>query len=570
MVKTDKDFYDRKVVYLDYLERGEKVKNGGFVKWETRGKTSRIQIHIRGLYPTDTLRGEIQLISRKSVSTADSVKINFGAGEYVAVWDNENLAGTAVSYAECDGVQVRLSESRLLLGQWREREALPQNATEVSQIIEKDGLEKASENVVPVYEPYVEAAEAGTGKKEDAGWKADTGQAVFTEREASTKQEMDAGSNASIEQAANTGQTASIGLEADTNRTASKEQEGDADWAARIEQEADTDWKARIEAEAKADRTASREQKADADQAASIAQKVDTNRKAGKELEADTNRTANKEQKAEADWTASIAQKADTDRKASKEQKADADRTARIEQKADADWTASKEPEADTNRTANVEQKADTDGKTGIGWEMSAGWGAGVRQEVSARREAGTGQNAGTKREADTERETALGQKAEIRQESDKKKKAETERQEDGGLTAETKETAEIRQTPKCGVLLSGDKWEQLNKQYPHIHPFGDAREYLSITPRDFIILSRKYQNLVQNSFLLHGYYNYGHVILTKIKERDGESFYLGVPGVYFTREKQAALMFGFEGFEAGTEQAVDGGFGYYMKQVDI
>ena len=55
MVKTDKDFYDRKIVYLDYLERGEKVKNGGFVKWETRGKTSRIQIHIRGLYPTDTL-----------------------------------------------------------------------------------------------------------------------------------------------------------------------------------------------------------------------------------------------------------------------------------------------------------------------------------------------------------------------------------------------------------------------------------------------------------------------------------------------------------------------------------
>lgn len=179
-------------------------------------------------------------------------------------------------------------------------------------------------------------------------------------------------------------------------------------------------------------------------------------------------------------------------------------------------------------------------------------------------------------------------------------------RQEDGGLITEAKETAEIKvesavgtepevikretasakagsgnggrgegkeegkQTTKCGVLLSGDKWEQLSRQYPHIHPFGDAREYLSITPRDFIILSRKYQNLVQNSFLLHGYYNYGHVILTKIKERDGENFYLGVPGVYFTREKQAALMFGFEGFEAGTEQAVDGGFGYYMKQVDI
>ena len=116
MVKTDKDFYDRKIVYLDYLERGEKVKNGGFVKWETRGKTSRIQIHIRGLYPTDTLRGEIQLISRKSVFTADSVKISFGAGEYVAVWDNENLAGTAVGYAECDGVQVGESSGECSTG----------------------------------------------------------------------------------------------------------------------------------------------------------------------------------------------------------------------------------------------------------------------------------------------------------------------------------------------------------------------------------------------------------------------------------------------------------------------
>ena len=117
---------------------------------------------------------------------------------------------------------------------------------------------------------------------------------------------------------------------------------------------------------------------------------------------------------------------------------------------------------------------------------------------------------------------------------------------------------------------ISSDKWEQLNKIYPHIHPFGDSREYLSIRPRDFIILSKKYQNLVQNSFLLHGYYNYGHVILARIKERDDEIFYLGVPGVYYDREKQAALMFGFEGFESGCEYASDGGFGYYMKRVDI
>ncbi len=449
MVKTDKDFYDRKIVYLDYLERGEKVKNGGFVKWETRGKTSRIQIHIRGLYPTDTLRGEIQLISRKSVFTADSVKISFGAGEYVAVWDNENLAGTAVGYAECDGVQVRLSESRLLLGQWREREALPQSVTEVSQIIEEDVSEKAAESAVPAFEPYVQVVEESA------------------ERNAPAAKETNA------------------------------RQKGNAGKGTETEQKADMGWEAGARQEESAWREADAMQEAGTGQEASIRQETDT------------------------------VQEVEPGR------------------------------EADTVQEVNTGRKTDADRKTGIGWEMSAGWGAGVRQEDG-------GLITEAKETAEIKVESAVGTEPEVI----KRETASAKASSGNGGRGEGKE--EGKQTTKCGVLLSGDKWEQLSRQYPHIHPFGDAREYLSITPRDFIILSRKYQNLVQNSFLLHGYYNYGHVILTKIKERDGENFYLGVPGVYFTREKQAALMFGFEGFEAGTEQAVDGGFGYYMKQVDI
>ena len=152
MVKTDKDFYDRKIVYLDYFESGEKVKNGGFVKWEARGETSRIQIHIRGLYPTDTLRGEIQLISRQMVHTADNIKIDYGSGEYVAAWKNKDLAGTAVSYEECDGVQVKLSESRLLVGQWREREALEEGkVTETSVEAEKETAEQESKSAPQIH-----------------------------------------------------------------------------------------------------------------------------------------------------------------------------------------------------------------------------------------------------------------------------------------------------------------------------------------------------------------------------------------------------------------------------------
>lgn len=114
------------------------------------------------------------------------------------------------------------------------------------------------------------------------------------------------------------------------------------------------------------------------------------------------------------------------------------------------------------------------------------------------------------------------------------------------------------------------DKWEQLQHMYPQVHPFGDERMFLSITPGDFVILGREYQKLVHNSFLLHGYYNYRHVILGRYPDEEGESYYLGVPGVYYEREKMAAEMFGFEAFEGKREPAQQGDFGYYMKRVRI
>lgn len=47
------------------------------------------------------------------------------------------------------------------------------------------------------------------------------------------------------------------------------------------------------------------------------------------------------------------------------------------------------------------------------------------------------------------------------------------------------------------------------------------------------------------NSFLLHGYYNYHHLALIN----DGEKFRLGVPGIYHPQEAKAASTFGFMEF---------------------
>lgn len=121
-------------------------------------------------------------------------------------------------------------------------------------------------------------------------------------------------------------------------------------------------------------------------------------------------------------------------------------------------------------------------------------------------------------------------------------------------------------------VYSFDNKWDQLTHEYPQIHPFGDERVFISIEPKDFIVLRASCQKLVNNSFLLHGFYNYRYLILGPDKEMgdgSGECFYLGVPGTYFEREKMVAVMFGFEGFECAGPVEI-GKFGFYMRRVEI
>lgn len=61
----------------------------------------------------------------------------------------------------------------------------------------------------------------------------------------------------------------------------------------------------------------------------------------------------------------------------------------------------------------------------------------------------------------------------------------------------------------------------------------------------DLTILPRRFWSLSSNSFLLHGYHNYGHLLLI---EQNGR-LWLGVPGVYDLREARAADLFGFPRF---------------------
>ena len=73
---------------------------------------------------------------------------------------------------------------------------------------------------------------------------------------------------------------------------------------------------------------------------------------------------------------------------------------------------------------------------------------------------------------------------------------------------------------------------------------------------------------LCNNSFLIHGFFNYHHLMVKKVTENSKTKYYLGVPGVYDKPERMMALLFGFPEFEAGQQEA-DRDNGKPQKQVD-
>lgn len=385
MEKGDKIFFQKKIIYLDYVERENKIKNGGVIKWEARGEESRVQIHIRGLYPTDSCRGELMLLSEGEGYPADTIYLQYGTAEYAGIWHNENLAGTGIPYEGCDGIIIKLSDTRFLRGIWRNREkqkaeapeTAPQNESEPAMLAAAQTAEEAMA-VVRTMGP-VSAAQTVLDAYDDT---------VLEPQPMSGNEEM----------------------------------RQDAAPAGEIQPDLPPH-----------------------EPATEVPQPMP-------ETEEPRQDEPGAEEQPEPQQAAPLAE----------------------------DEAQSHEPEQAAEAPFLRSQR-----------KMQAG-------------------------------------------------------------------------------QISPNKWEQLNRIYPKIQPFGDVREYLSIAPCDFVILSEHYQEMVQNSFLLHGYYNYGHLILTKIKEGIDDNYYLGVPGVYYEREKQAALLFGFEGFEGDGDAVQDGSFGYYMKRVEI
>ncbi len=93
------------------------------------------------------------------------------------------------------------------------------------------------------------------------------------------------------------------------------------------------------------------------------------------------------------------------------------------------------------------------------------------------------------------------------------------------------------------------DIWAQLERTHAVATPFSDKSiRAVQIELKELRDIPRRYWYLGNNSFLLHGYFNYQCLILGQIEDEDTRWF-LGVPGIYQRQERVMAAIFGFPEF---------------------
>lgn len=108
--------------------------------------------------------------------------------------------------------------------------------------------------------------------------------------------------------------------------------------------------------------------------------------------------------------------------------------------------------------------------------------------------------------------------------------------------------------------------------RFPHMYPFddGEITECVRIEPKDLGLLPIDAWVLGNNSFILHSFCTYRHLLFAKKMSREGIYYMVMVPGAYNAREKHMAGMFGFKDFKCSRRRKLrDGDFGYWYIYID-
>ena len=174
--------------------------------------------------------------------------------------------------------------------------------------------------------------------------------------------------------------------------------------------------------------------------------------------------------------------------------------------------------------------------------------------------------------EKEAEVETQFGNDEETENlEEEQPEKKEQETVEESSEKKEQETVEELPEKKEQETVEESSEKKDLKKDDRDIDLQNFRRQIMKIQRGEISILPRCEWKLANNNFLLHGYYNYRHLVLID----EGNQLKLGVPGIYHEREARAAATFGFPEFIAEADvnvtlepQERNQQFGYWCRQV--
>lgn len=115
-------------------------------------------------------------------------------------------------------------------------------------------------------------------------------------------------------------------------------------------------------------------------------------------------------------------------------------------------------------------------------------------------------------------------------------------------------------------------EFEKLFINADYVDVFEDDYFYdcVELVPERLKKLPVEDEAIINNSFLVHGYYNFKHILFGKVRENDnGTHYFIGVPGMYCNRERFMASMFGFGNFKKSHRSDYSNPyFGYWYQEI--
>ena len=112
---------------------------------------------------------------------------------------------------------------------------------------------------------------------------------------------------------------------------------------------------------------------------------------------------------------------------------------------------------------------------------------------------------------------------------------------------------------------------ERIFELCPVIWPFAEpwAERCVKLELEDIGLLPAEHWQLTTNSFLMHSYYGYRHLVLARVRDGARYRYELLVPGIYNEREKEIAGLFGFDEFRNTKSRPIAvGEYGYWSMPV--